>query len=93
MKILAGEVGLLVIILDITVEIPDEDAISFTNGDDLAIVSWVEDDGAERVSVADEALEVIRDGLLSFVVPDLDHVVFSTSEHISRVDRDVKSRD
>lgn len=92
-EILAGEVGLLVIILDITVEVPNEDAISLTNGDYLAIVSWVEDDGAERVSVADEALEVIRNGLLSFIVPDLDHVVFSASKHISGVDRDVKSRD
>ena len=75
--------SLLVIIVNIPVEVPNVDTVSLTNRNDLSIVSWIEDDGAERVSVTDESLEIVWNSFLSFIVPYLDHTVFSTSQHVS----------
>ena len=51
---------LLIIRINVTVEIPNEDSIFFTNAENLCIVSWIEDQCIDWVGMADEALEVIR---------------------------------
>jgi hypothetical protein len=44
MEILAGKMSLLVIIINVTIEVPNVDAIFFTNRNDLSVVSWIEND-------------------------------------------------
>jgi hypothetical protein len=36
----------LIIIFNIAIEVPNVNAISLTNRDDLLVVSWIENDGA-----------------------------------------------
>ena len=63
----------------ISIEVPDEYTVSFTDTNDLTIIPWVENDGSNGVSVTNEALEIVRNSLLCFVIPYLNHVIFSTS--------------
>lgn len=83
----------LVLCLDFSVEIPDEDTISLTNTNDLIVVSWIENDGAQRISVSDKALEEEWHCLLSLIIPNFKHVVLTTSKHIARVQTDVNTCD
>lgn len=75
--------GLLVLVFNISVEVPNEYAVALADTDDLILVSWIENDGRQRIGVADEALKVVWHCLLSFVVPDLHHAIFSTGKHIA----------
>lgn len=93
LQVLSSKRWYLVLSLDFSVEIPDENTISLTNTDDLIVVSWVENDGTERIGVTDEALEEEWHGLLSLIVPNFEHVVLTTSEHVARVQADIKTCD
>ena len=83
----------MVLSLDFSVEIPDENAVSLSDTDDLIVVSWVENYGTQRIGVADKALEEEWHGLLSLIVPNFEHVVLTTSKHIVRIQTDVKACD
>lgn len=91
LHVLSSEWWNLVLCLDFTVEIPDEDAVSLADTDDLVVVSGVEDDGAQGICVSDEALEEEWHGLLSLVIPDLEHVIFTTGEHVVGIQADVET--
>jgi hypothetical protein len=45
-EILSSKMGLFIIALNVTIEVPNVDAVSFTDRYDLSIVSWIEYDGA-----------------------------------------------
>lgn len=83
LNILASKMSLLEVVLNVSVEFPDIDAVTFADTDDLRVVPWIEHDAVDWVSVTDEALEVVRNGLLCFVVPNLDHAILSCSEEIA----------
>jgi hypothetical protein len=73
----------MIVLLDVAVEVPDEDAVVLTDSDDLAVVVRVEDDIIDLIGVSNEALEIAGVVLLSFVVPDLDHAVLSSGKEVA----------
>ena len=73
----------MIVTLHVTVEVPDIDTIALTDTDDLVVVSWIEDDCCEWISVTDEALEEERYGLLGVIIPNLDHTVLTSRQHVS----------
>ena len=85
--------SLFEVIFDISVELPNIDAVTLTATNDLRIVSWVEDDAVDWISMADEALEIVWNGFLSFIVPNFDHAILSCSEEIARVTGDIDAVD
>ena len=72
----------MIVSSDISKEFPYVDAIALANADDLRVVSWIEYDGLQWISMPNEALEKVWRCLLGFVVPDLDHVVLAAGEHV-----------
>jgi hypothetical protein len=78
-KILACKMGLLVIIFNVSVEIPNVYSISFTNTNDLTIISRIENNSTQRISMADEALEEVRNSFLGFIIPNFNHAVLTSS--------------
>lgn len=92
-EVLAGEMSLLEVLLHIAVELPNVDTVTLTDTDDLRIVPWVKHDVIDWVCVADEALEVVRDSLLSLIVPDLNHTVLATGQKVPRIVGDVNAID
>lgn len=69
---------LLIIRLDIAIELPHVDAISKPNTENLFIVAGIENNVVDRVRVPNETLEEIRNSLLGFIIPDFDHVIFTS---------------
>jgi hypothetical protein len=66
-------VGLFVISVSVTIEVPDVDSIPLTDTNDLRVVARIKDDLAEWISVADEALEEVWHCLADFIIPDFYH--------------------
>jgi hypothetical protein len=83
MKILSCKMSLLIIVLNIAVEVPDVNSISLTHTYNLSIISRIENNGSDWISVSNKALEEVRNCLLSFIIPYFNHTIFTTSEHIS----------
>lgn len=79
----------MIVALHVTVEVPDIDTIALTDTDDLVVVSWIEDDCCEWISVTDEALEEEWNGLLGVVIPNLDHTVLTSCQHVPRIARNI----
>jgi hypothetical protein len=92
-EVLASEMSLLEVLLYITVELPYVNTVTLTDTDDLRIVPWVKHDVVDRICVADEALEVVRDSLLSLIVPDLYHAVLATGQKVAGIVGDVNAVD
>ena len=74
-------------------ERPDVDSIVLGRRDDHAVVQRVEHRANERVSVTDEGLEVVWNGLLRLVIPHLKQVVLSTSQHVATIGGEVCAGD
>ena len=85
--------SLLEVLLYITIELPYVNTVTLTDTDDLRIVPWVKHDAVDWVCVANEALEVIRDCLLSLIVPDLNHTVLPTGQKVAGIVGDVNAID
>jgi len=81
--VLACKVGVFVVSMDVSSEFPNENTVMLPNTEDLSIVSWVEGEIINRIGVSDEALEVIRNSFLRLIIPDFQHVVFATGDHIA----------
>lgn len=73
----------MVVPYDISKELPDIDTISLTDTNDLIIIVRVEYYSSERVCVSNKALKVIGCRLLCLVVPNLDHVIKASREHVA----------
>lgn len=67
----------------LAVEVPDVDAVMLAHRDDLRVVLRVEENVVDLIGVSDEALEEVRVRLLSFVVPDFDHVVLTARQEVA----------
>ena len=74
---------LLEVLLDVSVELPDVDAVTLAHADDLLVVPWVKHDAIDWVSVTNKALEVVRNSFLRLVVPDLYHAVLASCQKIT----------
>ena len=74
---------LLEVLFDVSVELPDVNTVTLAHADDLLVVPWVEHDAIDWVSVANEALEVVRNSFLCLVVPDLYHAVLASCQKIT----------
>ena len=81
--VLARQVRFLVITINVTIEVPDEDSIVLAHTNNLAVVFRVEEYFINRICVSNEALEIVWCGVLSLVVPDFDHVVFAAGEEVT----------
>lgn len=66
------------VVIHLSVEVPDVNAIMLAHCDHLRVVLRVEEQVVDLVGVADETLEEIWVRLLSLVVPYLYQVVFAT---------------
>lgn len=64
---------------DVSVKVPEIDTIFLTSTQNDAVVSWAEEHALNWVGVPDECLEEVGECLLSFIVPDLEERVLTTS--------------
>ena len=82
-----------IVVLDISMELPDVYAIVLSCSDDHTVIIWVEESLQDWESVPNESLVEGRDVLLSIIVPHLDKVIFSSSEHEASVLTEVSACD
>ena len=73
----------------ISVELPDIDAVLASSRYDLVVVARVEHYICDWVCVTYEGLEVVRNCLLCFIIPQFYKIVVATRQHESSVQREV----
>jgi hypothetical protein len=71
--------------LGVSVKAPNVDAVLLSAADDSVVIDRAEHNGFQWVSMTDKCLEIKRNILLSFIVPDFNHAVFSSGQHVSTV--------
>lgn len=81
----------MIIGVGVTMELPDVDSIILSGGDNHAIVKRVEHGVDKGVCVTNERLEVERNSLLRLIVPNLEQVVLTTSEHVATIQGQVSA--
>ena len=92
--------GLLILVslrqkirLSVPMELPKVNTVFLCDRNDTVTIEWVESDICHRICVANKSLEVIRDRLLCIVVPNLQKIVFTASQHIASVETQIRAVD
>lgn len=79
--------------VDIAMELPDVDAVILGRRDNHAVIERIEHGFHQWVRVSNECLEEVGHSLLCIIVPHLQEVVLTTSEHVTSVLREVSASD
>lgn len=73
----------MIIVFNVTIEVPDVDAVSLADGYYLTVIGGVEEHADDWVSVPYEALEEVRSRFLGLVIPHANHTVLACTEKIA----------
>lgn len=75
--------------LSICVELPDVDTVIFCGTDDLVLVTRIEDNVWNSVSMADKCLIEIGNSSISFIVPRFNQRIIATGHHKPAIKRQI----